>query len=107
MAPISGTYRLVSSDNLLAECEATFAGALSPADIKAIAAPDNRWTFHIKEKANGLIFKMEYREAALFDTQPSPPPHRRRIKTEEKAKVVAAIRGAELIQFLATPAILH
>ena len=33
--------------------------------------------------------------------------HRRRIKTEEKAKVVAALWGAELIQFLATLAILH
>ena len=31
--------------------------------------------------------------------------HRRRIKTEEKAKVVATILGTELIQFLA--AIFH
>ena len=28
--------------------------------------------------------------------------HRRRIKTEEKAKVVAAVWGTELIQFFAT-----
>ena len=32
---------------------------------------------------------------------------RRIIKTEEKAKVVAAIWGTELIQFLAALAILH
>ena len=35
------------------------------------------------------------------------PTHRRRIKTEEKAKVVAAAWGAELIEFLAALAILH
>ena len=33
--------------------------------------------------------------------------HRRRIKTEEKAKVVDAVWGTELIQFLAALAILH
>ena len=33
--------------------------------------------------------------------------HRRRIKTEEKTKVVAAVWGAELIQFLATLDIFH
>ena len=33
--------------------------------------------------------------------------HRRRIYTEEKAKVVAVVWGTELIQFLAAPAILH
>ena len=33
--------------------------------------------------------------------------HSRRIKTEEKAKVVAAAWGAELIQFLAALAVLH
>ena len=33
--------------------------------------------------------------------------HRRRIKTEVKAKVVAAAWGAELIQFLAALAVLH
>ena len=32
--------------------------------------------------------------------------HRKRIKTEEKAKVVAAVGGTEFIQFLATLAIL-
>ena len=31
--------------------------------------------------------------------------HRRRIKTEEKAKVVAAVWGTELIQFLAALAV--
>ena len=31
----------------------------------------------------------------------------RRIKTEEKAKVVAAVRGTEFIQLLATRAISH
>ena len=36
-----------------------------------------------------------------------PLPHRRRIKTEEKAKVVAAAWGAKLIQFLAALAILY
>ena len=33
--------------------------------------------------------------------------HRRRIKTEEKAKVVAAVCGTELIQFLAVLDIFH
>ena len=33
--------------------------------------------------------------------------HRRRIRTEEKAKVVAAVWGTECIQFLAALAILH
>ena len=33
--------------------------------------------------------------------------HRRRIYTEEKAKVVATVWGTEFIQFLATLAILH
>ena len=33
--------------------------------------------------------------------------HRRRIKTEEKAKVVAAVWGTEFVQFLATLAIFH
>ena len=31
--------------------------------------------------------------------------HRRRIKTEAKAKVVASVWGAEFIQFLAAPAV--
>ena len=35
------------------------------------------------------------------------PGHGRRIKTEEKAKVVVAYWGMELIQFLAAVAILH
>ena len=34
-------------------------------------------------------------------------PHRRRLKTEEKAKVVAVVWGAELIKFLATLAFLN
>ena len=47
---------------------------------------------------------------------PSPPPfnhyienviHKRRIKTEEKAKVVAVVWGTELIQFLVELDILH
>ena len=33
--------------------------------------------------------------------------HRRRIKTEKKAKVVVGVWGVELIQFLAVLAILH
>ena len=33
--------------------------------------------------------------------------HRRRITTEEKAKVVAAVRGTEFIKVLAALAILH
>ena len=32
---------------------------------------------------------------------------RKRLKTEEQAKVVAAFRGAEFIQFLAALAVLH
>ena len=33
--------------------------------------------------------------------------HRRRIKTEKKAKVVACVWGEEMIQFLAALAVLH
>ena len=33
--------------------------------------------------------------------------YRRRVNTEEKVKVVAAVWGTELIKFLATLAILH
>ena len=33
--------------------------------------------------------------------------HKRRIKKEEKTKVVTAVWGAEYIQFLTTPSILH
>ena len=33
--------------------------------------------------------------------------HRRRINTDEKAKMVAAVRKTEFMQFLAAPAILH
>ena len=33
--------------------------------------------------------------------------HRRRIKTEAKAKVVSSVRGTEFIQCLAAPAILY
>ena len=32
-----------------------------------------------------------------------PIGHRRRIYTEEKAKVIAAVRGTELIKFLTAP----
>ena len=35
------------------------------------------------------------------------PSQRRRIKTEEKANVVAAVRGTELIHFFAALTILH
>ena len=34
------------------------------------------------------------------------PEHRRKIKTEEKAKVVASVWGAEIVQFLAALAVL-
>ena len=33
--------------------------------------------------------------------------HRRRIKTEEKAKVIASVWGEEFIKFLAALAVLH
>ena len=33
--------------------------------------------------------------------------HRRKIKTKEKAKVVATVRGTEFIKFLTVLAILH
>ena len=37
----------------------------------------------------------------------NPPNNTRRIKTEEKAKVVAAVWGREFIQFITALAILH
>ena len=36
-----------------------------------------------------------------------PSDHRRRTKTEERAKVVVAVWGAEFIEFFAALAILH
>ena len=54
-----------------------------------------RWTVY-KEK-NGL------KPRETFE----PLYHRRRIKTDEKAKVVAAVWGTELIQFLAALATFH
>ena len=39
--------------------------------------------------------------------EPESPERRRRIKTEEKAKVVAAVWGTELITLLAALGILH
>ena len=48
-----------------------------------------------------LNFKNSQLEAILESA------HRRRITTEEKAKVVAAVWGTELIRFLAMLAILH
>ena len=39
--------------------------------------------------------------------RPRGPEHRRRIYTEEKAKIVAAVWRTELIQFLAVVAFLH
>ena len=50
---------------------------------------------------------LHFSAASLLLFCPMTRPHRRRIKTEEKAKVVAAAWGAELIQFLAAVAILH
>ena len=43
----------------------------------------------------------------LFKMLTKTDPYRRRIKTEKKAKIVAAVLGTELIQFLAALAILH
>ena len=42
-----------------------------------------------------------------FSAQIEATDHRRRIYTEEKAKVDASVWGAELMQFLAALAILH
>ncbi len=61
MAPIAGTYRLITSDNMLAECEATYSSFLPAADIKLLAAAGNQWTIIIKEKEGGLTFKAEFR----------------------------------------------
>ena len=57
------------------------------------------------------IIAVSQLSAGLFTTGCHPlvmdPGHRRRINTEEKAKVVAAAWRTELIQFLAALAILH
>ena len=42
-----------------------------------------------------------------FVTIDCAPPHRRKKKTEEKSKVVAAVWRTELIQFLTALAVLH
>lgn len=67
MAPISGTYRLVSSDNKLGDCEATFSGVMSPEDIRLLAAPENQWTMIIKETEKGIIFTVEYSQTPQFN----------------------------------------
>jgi len=61
MAPIAGTYRFLSSDNLLKECEVTYADFLSTADIKLLAAADNEWVMDIKETEKGVIIKTSFR----------------------------------------------
>ena len=60
----------------------------------------------------GLVTVLQYIRLADFSVgrilvDLIGPNHRRRIKTEDKAKVVAAAWGTELIQFLAALAILH
>ena len=53
----------------------------------------------------GWLLKNGGREVKSCD--PIPYSHRRMIKTEEKAKVVASVWGTEFIQFLAMLTILH
>ena len=42
-----------------------------------------------------------------FKNYAKPVAHRRRIKTEAKAKVVSSVQGTEFIQFLAALAVVH
>ena len=51
--------------------------------------------------------KATERRSMAGGKRPRGPEHRRRIYTEEKAKVVAAVWRTELIQFLAVLAFLH
>jgi hypothetical protein len=62
MVSISGTYRMVSSENLAEDCQAAFGPYMSAEDIKLMLAPDNQWTMTIKEKEDGVIIKAEYRK---------------------------------------------
>ena len=50
---------------------------------------------------------MTRQEGGRSSLKQVPAPQRRRIKTEEKAKVGSTVRGTEFIQFLAALAILH
>jgi hypothetical protein len=65
MATISGTYRMVSSENLAEDCQAAFGAYMSAADIKLMVAPDNQWNMAIKEKDDGVIVKAEYRDRSM------------------------------------------
>ena len=57
--------------------------------------PSQGWTLKLSRKNPGF-YKLSFGQI-----------HRRRIKTEEWAKVVAAAWGTELIKFLAVLPILH
>ena len=66
-----------------------------------------------KQNHVGTIYKLAGKFLVFLDLKNSQleaileSAHRRRITTEEKAKVVAAVWGTELIRFLAMLAILH
>ena len=50
---------------------------------------------------------VQYLAQCTMQTVPSSHTHRRRIKTEDKANVVFAVLGMELIKFLAALQIYH
>ena len=56
-----------------------------------------------------VLLTLLYTSVQLYCNSPTGKGgwHRRRIYTKEKAKVIAAIRGTEFIQFLTALAILH
>ena len=61
----------------------------------------------IGQRALGRFILDNYCRGASKSAGERAREHRRRIYTEEKAKVVAAVWGTEFIQFLAALAVLH
>ena len=60
---------------------------------------------HLKRSGSSTVVTIIVLPARYLATEPLN--HRRRIKPEEKAKVVASVWGKEFIQFLAALAVLY
>ena len=56
---------------------------------------------------DGYIFQIRQVRGGMISRLTACHEHKRRIKTEGKAKVVACVWGEEFIQFIAAQAVLH
>jgi hypothetical protein len=63
VAAISGTYKLVNSDNIVGEITAAYSPVLTSQDIARIADSNNEKTLILLETDKGVIVTVEYRQA--------------------------------------------